>query len=66
MVGDKLGADILGAKNAGIFAIWVTRYADTPANRDHLDTIQPDAVIPSIKELPALLESLSQQRGTVL
>jgi 2-haloalkanoic acid dehalogenase type II len=66
MVGDKLGADILGAQNAGIFAIWVTRYADSPANRDHLDTIQPDAVIPSIKELPALLESLSQQRGTML
>jgi putative hydrolase of the HAD superfamily len=66
MVGDKLGADILGAKNAGIFAIWVTRYADTPANRDHLDTIQPDAIIPTIKELPALLEKLSQPRGTLL
>jgi putative hydrolase of the HAD superfamily len=66
MVGDKLGADILGAQNAGIFAIWVTRYADTPANHDHLDTIQPDAIIATIKELPALLESLPQPRGTSL
>jgi HAD superfamily hydrolase (TIGR01549 family) len=64
MVGDKLGADILGARNAGIFAIWVTRYADTPANHDHLDTIQPDVTISAIKELPALLESLAQPRGT--
>jgi putative hydrolase of the HAD superfamily len=64
MVGDKLGADILGARNAGMFAIWVRRYADTPANQDHLDTIQPDASIYSLKELPALLESLSQPRGT--
>lgn len=63
MVGDKLGADILGAKNAGMFAIWVRRYADTPANNDHLDTIQPDATINTLKELPALLASISIQRG---
>jgi HAD superfamily hydrolase (TIGR01549 family) len=66
MIGDKLGADILGAQNAGIFAIWVTRYANTPANHDHLDTIQPDAIIPTIKELPALLENLPQPRGASL
>jgi putative hydrolase of the HAD superfamily len=63
MVGDKLGADILGAKNAGVFAIWVRRYADTPANNDHLDTIQPNATIHSLNELPALLASYSIQRG---
>ena len=63
MVGDKLGADILGARNAGMFAIWFRRYADTPANEDHLDTIQPDATIDSLKELPALLESFAQPRG---
>lgn len=63
MVGDKLGADILGAKNAGMYAIWVRRYADTPANNDHLDTIQPDAAIDRLNELPALLASISQQRG---
>lgn len=55
MVGDTLGADILGARNAGLYSIWVTRRADTPDNRDHDDTIVPDAQIASLAELPALL-----------
>ena len=59
MVGDKLGADILGARNAGIYSIWMTRRADIPANRDHEDTIKPDVSINSLQELPALLSSLS-------
>lgn len=58
MAGDKLGADILGARNAGIYSIWVTRRADIPANRDHADTIKPDASIHNLQELPALLSSL--------
>lgn len=60
MVGDTLGADILGAKNAGIFAIWITRRADTPDNREHAGTIRPDAVITTLAELPYLLERLSK------
>jgi HAD superfamily hydrolase (TIGR01549 family) len=59
MVGDTLGADILGARNANIFSIWVTRRADTPANRAHADTIHPDARVATLAELPELLESLS-------
>jgi HAD superfamily hydrolase (TIGR01549 family) len=55
MVGDTLGADILGARNAGLYSIWITRRADTPANRDHLDTIQPDAQVQTLAELAALL-----------
>jgi putative hydrolase of the HAD superfamily len=58
MVGDTLGADILGARNAGLFSIWITRRADTPANRDHADTIRPDASIARLAELPALLAAL--------
>lgn len=58
MVGDTLGADILGAHNAGIFAIWVTRRAETVANRAHADTIRPDAQISTLSELPALLQHL--------
>ena len=58
MVGDSLGADILGARNAGLYSIWVTRRADTAANRAHKDTIQPDAVISTLSELPPLLNSL--------
>lgn len=58
MVGDTLGADILGAKNAGIFAIWLTRRANTPANRSHRDTIIPDETLSVLSELPELLERL--------
>ena len=58
MVGDTLGADILGARNAGLFSIWLTRRADTPANRDHADTIHPDAQIATLSELPQLLAAL--------
>jgi HAD superfamily hydrolase (TIGR01549 family) len=57
MVGDTLGADILGAQNAGLFSVLVTQYADTPANRAHADTIRPDAFIGRLGELPGLLES---------
>jgi FMN phosphatase YigB (HAD superfamily) len=52
MVGDTLGADILGAHNSGIYAIWITRRANTPANRAHADTIKPDARIANLNELP--------------
>lgn len=58
MVGDTLGADILGAQNAGIFSIWLTRRADTPANRSHRDTIIPDETLSVLSELPDLLEKL--------
>ncbi|UCH61104.1 MAG: HAD family hydrolase [Anaerolineales bacterium] len=58
MVGDTLGADILGAENAGIYSIWITRRADTPGNRAHMDTIRPQAVIDSLSELPDLLNRL--------
>lgn len=51
MVGDTLGADILGAHNAGLFSIWLTRHADTPGNRDHLDTIIPDVQVDSLSKL---------------
>lgn len=59
MVGDSLGADILGARNAGVFSIWITRRSDTAANLAHEDTIQPDAVVESLSELLPLFESLS-------
>jgi len=58
MVGDTLGADILGAKNAGIYSIWITRRANTPANKAHADTITPDEKIAKLSELPGILENL--------
>ena len=57
MVGDMLGADILGAHNAGMAGIWLTRRADRAANRAHEDTIQPDAEISTLLALPALLQN---------
>jgi putative hydrolase of the HAD superfamily len=58
MVGDTLGADILGAINAGVRSIWITRRADTPANRAHTDTITPDAAVETLAEVPAMVELL--------
>jgi putative hydrolase of the HAD superfamily len=60
MVGDSLGADILGAHNAGLYGIWLTRWADTAANRAHEDTIRPDATIASLAELTKLLDALAK------
>ena len=59
MVGDTLGADILGARNAGIYSIWITRRANKPANRDHAGTIQPDTQIQTLAELPGRLQAVS-------
>lgn len=56
MVGDMLGADILGAHNAGLRGIWATMQAERGANDAHAETIKPDGVIQSLSELPGLLE----------
>jgi FMN phosphatase YigB (HAD superfamily) len=50
-VGDTLGADILGAQNAGIKSAWITRRAERAGNRDHEETIQPDYTIATLGEL---------------
>ncbi|KAA3642251.1 MAG: HAD family hydrolase [Chloroflexi bacterium] len=60
MVGDTLGADILGAHHMGMPGIWITRRADTPANRAHADTIKPDHSIDTLIELPGLIKELNQ------
>lgn len=57
MVGDTLTADILGAQNAGLRAVWITRRAERPENRSSHD-IKPDAVIESLTDLPAALIAL--------
>jgi phosphoglycolate phosphatase-like HAD superfamily hydrolase len=56
MVGDMLGADILGAHNAGLRGVWATMQIEREANAAHVHTIVPDATIASLSELPALLE----------
>lgn len=55
MIGDTLGADILGANLIGMVSVWITRRANRPDNQSHEDTIQPAAVVGSLAELPPLL-----------
>jgi HAD superfamily hydrolase (TIGR01662 family) len=57
MVGDTLGADILGAFNAGLASIWVRRRANTIDNRAHEHTIQADAIVETLSEIPGVLEN---------
>src|SRR5574341_857908 len=54
MVGDNLDADIRGAKNAGLYGIWISRRAGE--RPDDQPRIQPDASLSSLSELPALLD----------
>ena len=56
MVGDMLGADILGAHHAGLRGVWATMQTEREANAAHLHTVVPDAAIASLAELPPLLE----------
>jgi len=58
MVGDTLTADILGAQNAGMRAIWINRRADREENHNVADRIVPDAVIETLALLPSTLSSL--------
>lgn len=55
MVGDSLDSDIIGAKNSGIKAVLVKTGSFNQAELEK-SVIKPDAVIESIKELPAFLE----------
>jgi putative hydrolase of the HAD superfamily len=55
MVGDMLGADVLGAHNAGLRGVWATMQTEREANAAHVHTIVPDATIASLAELPELL-----------
>lgn len=56
MVGDILEADILGANHMGIYSIWITRRVLLPAEGEL--SIQPQAVISRLYQLPDLLDSL--------
>lgn len=58
MIGDTLGADILGARHRGFKSIWVTMESDTPDNAAHADTIRPDAVAASLAEVPRLIREM--------
>jgi putative hydrolase of the HAD superfamily len=56
MVGDNLTADIMGAQNAGIYGIWISRRVGP--EMENQESVKPDASITSLLELPALLDKL--------
>lgn len=56
MVGDNLEADVRGAQNVGLYAIWLSRRAGRRTD-DQL-SIQPDASLSSLWQLPAFLDRL--------
>ena len=56
MVGDNLDADIRGAKNAGLYAVWISRRAGSSS--EDQPRVQPDATVSSLAELPGLLDFL--------
>ena len=59
MVGDNLDADVRGAQSVGLFAVWISRRAGK-RTEDQL-SIQPDASLSSLSELPAFLDRLQVQ-----
>jgi putative hydrolase of the HAD superfamily len=61
MVGDTLGADILGAQFAHLHEVWLTARADHPANAAHRGNIIPRHEIASLLELPGLLSTMGRE-----
>ncbi len=61
VVGDRLGADVLGAQFAGMRSVWATMDADAAANAAHREHIVPDATIGALSDLPGVLAQLGQQ-----
>ncbi len=55
MTGDNLSADIDGARQVGMFSIWLTTDADTPGNQAVRDLIKPDAVAEELAEVPDII-----------
>ncbi|GAP13871.1 haloacid dehalogenase superfamily, subfamily IA, variant 1 [Longilinea arvoryzae] len=62
MVGDLLQADVVGAHNQGMRAVWIARRVDTPENRALAGQIKPDGIIESLAELPPLVERWNATR----
>jgi len=54
-IGDSLSADIVGARQVGMYSIWLTADADTPSNRAVRDEIQPDAIAEELVDVPDII-----------
>lgn len=58
MVGDTLGADVLGAMNAGLHSVWLRIHADRPDNVAHGQHLRPAASVDALAEVPSALSRL--------
>ncbi len=59
-MGNEFGNDVVGSKRVGMRAVWKT---SSPSRRPEYVEL-PDAVIPSLVELPLVLGSWLQGRMT--
>jgi putative hydrolase of the HAD superfamily len=62
MVGDLLGADIVGAQKLSMPAIWIERRVDKSAIPAQEQSIHPDATISELSVIPDLLERWNRER----
>jgi FMN phosphatase YigB (HAD superfamily) len=56
-----LNADVLGANQAGMYSIWITRRAQFPGEGEL--AIQPQAVVSALHQIPALLAEVEIDPG---
>lgn len=59
MVGDTLGADVLGAQRVGIHQIWLSGQANRPDNVEAVRHILPELTAGSLGEVPGLIAQLA-------
>lgn len=60
MVGDTLGADIFGAQQSGLRAVWISRRAKRPENTRMRKSVKPDAEISALSQLPEVISKLQK------
>jgi len=61
MVGDYLETDVLGANQAGIYSIWITRRVQTIPDGEL--AIQPQAIVSTLHEIPDLLAEIQSDQA---
>ena len=59
MVGDRLNADIAGAKKMGMQAVWITRRVNNPVRKSAVSVWEPDAQVHSLVELMEWMKEYS-------
>jgi HAD superfamily hydrolase (TIGR01662 family) len=63
MIGDLLGADILGAQRAGMHQIWLTAEADSPSNDVFREAVQPEAKAERLTDVLEIVRDMDAVAG---